>query len=100
MIKSAPQAPRMNVHCERVIGTIRRELLDRILITGGSHARQVLKNYEDHYNHTDPTRPATNYHPKPGSTPPQYTTSTPADRAAPASSAASSTSTDRSLGQQ
>ncbi|MEO6089590.1 MAG: integrase core domain-containing protein [Umezawaea sp.] len=50
IIKSAPQAPRMNAHCERVIGTIRRELLDHVLITGESHARQVLKTYEDHYN--------------------------------------------------
>lgn len=35
IIKSAPQAPRMNAHCERVIGTIRRELLDHTLILGG-----------------------------------------------------------------
>ncbi|WP_211348308.1 integrase core domain-containing protein [Saccharothrix texasensis] len=50
MIKSAPQAPRMNAHCERVIGTIRRELLDHILITGEAPARHVLKTYEHHYN--------------------------------------------------
>ncbi|ONI92833.1 integrase [Saccharothrix sp. ALI-22-I] len=54
VIKSAPQAPRMNAHCERVIGTIRRELLDHILITGESHAHQVLKTYEDHYNRHRP----------------------------------------------
>ncbi|WP_219910817.1 integrase core domain-containing protein [Saccharothrix carnea] len=44
----------MNAHCERVIGTIRRELLDHILITGETHARQVLKTYEDHYNRHRP----------------------------------------------
>ncbi|WP_246107766.1 transposase [Saccharothrix saharensis] len=54
VIKSAPQAPRMNAHCERVIGTIRRELLDHILITGESHAHQVLKTCEDHYNRHRP----------------------------------------------
>nr|WP_158853123.1 integrase core domain-containing protein [Saccharothrix deserti] len=54
MITSAPQAPRMNTHCERVIGTIRREVLDHILITGESHARQVLKTYEAHYNRHRP----------------------------------------------
>ncbi|GAA1312177.1 hypothetical protein GCM10009634_79970 [Saccharothrix xinjiangensis] len=54
VIKSAPQAPRMNAHCERVIGTIRRELLDHILITGEAHARHVLKTYEDHYNRHRP----------------------------------------------
>jgi hypothetical protein len=48
IIKSAPQAPRMNAHCERVIGTIRRELLDHILITGEAHARRLLATYEDH----------------------------------------------------
>ncbi|MEU0878364.1 integrase core domain-containing protein [Lentzea sp. NPDC005914] len=50
VIKSAPQAPRMNAHCERIIGTIRREILDHILITGEAHARQVLAAYEIHYN--------------------------------------------------
>ncbi|MCC8251548.1 integrase core domain-containing protein [Saccharothrix luteola] len=54
IIKSAPQAPRMNAHCERVIGTIRRELLDHILIMGEAHARQVLTTYEDHYNRHRP----------------------------------------------
>jgi transposase len=54
VITSAPQAPRMNAHCERVIGTIRRELLDHILIIGETHARQVLKTYEDHYNRHRP----------------------------------------------
>ncbi|MFJ6677450.1 integrase core domain-containing protein [Actinosynnema sp. NPDC091369] len=54
MINSAPQAPRMNAHCERVIGTIRRELLDHILILDETHADQVLKIYEDHYNRHRP----------------------------------------------
>ncbi|XVS61829.1 integrase core domain-containing protein [Actinosynnema sp. CA-299493] len=45
VIKSAPQAPRMNAYCERVIGTIRRELLDHILITGEGYARQILTTY-------------------------------------------------------
>ncbi|WP_228122605.1 transposase [Saccharothrix syringae] len=54
IIKSAPQAPRMNAHCERATGTIRREALDHILITGESHARHVLNTYEDHYNRHRP----------------------------------------------
>ena len=44
----------MNAHCERAIGTLRRELLDHILILGEAHARQVLKTYEDHYNRHRP----------------------------------------------
>jgi hypothetical protein len=54
VVKSAPQAPRMNAHCERVIGTIRHELLDHILILGEAHARQVLRTFEDHYNRHRP----------------------------------------------
>jgi putative transposase len=54
VIKSAPQAPRMNAYCERVIGTIRREVLDHILITGQAHARQVLAAYQTHYNNHRP----------------------------------------------
>ncbi|MFE9751123.1 integrase core domain-containing protein [Saccharothrix saharensis] len=69
IIEGAPQAPRMNAHCERVIGTIRRELLDHILITGEAHARHVLKTYEHHYNRHRPHQardqlsPETQQHP-------------------------------------
>ncbi len=50
ILKSAPQAPRMNAHCERVIGSIRREAVDRVLIMDEAHARHVLADYERHYN--------------------------------------------------
>ncbi|WP_405649697.1 transposase [Streptomyces sp. NBC_01386] len=56
MLLSAPRAPRMNAHCERVIGTIRREARDRVLILGESHARKVLTDYQDHYNGRRPHR--------------------------------------------
>jgi hypothetical protein len=32
IIKTPPQAPRANAVCERMVGTLRRELLDRVLI--------------------------------------------------------------------
>ena len=54
VITSAPQAPRMNAHCERIIGTIRRELLDHILIISEAHTRRILTTYEDHYNRHRP----------------------------------------------
>ncbi|MGW2939599.1 integrase core domain-containing protein [Streptomyces sp. NPDC001156] len=54
VIKSAPQAPRMNAHCERVIGSLRREVLDHILVMGEAHARQVLAAYQRHHNEHRP----------------------------------------------
>lgn len=50
VIKTPPQVPRANAICERVIGTLRRELLDRILILGSRHLRRVLDEYVIHYN--------------------------------------------------
>jgi transposase len=56
ILKSAPRAPRMNAHCERVIGSIRREALDHVLIMNEAHARHVLAAYERHYNEHRPHR--------------------------------------------
>ena len=44
----------MNAVCERLVGTIRRELLDRVLILGGAHLRAVLAEYQAHYNMARP----------------------------------------------
>ncbi|WSE01437.1 transposase [Streptomyces sp. NBC_01474] len=40
----------MNAHCEKVIGTLRREALDHLLIWNEFHARHVLHEYARHYN--------------------------------------------------
>jgi hypothetical protein len=40
----------MNAICERVNGTHRRELLDRILVVGERHLALVLREYLIHYN--------------------------------------------------
>ena len=45
-----PKTPRMNVICERVIGTLRHELLDRTLILGERHLALVLREYVIHYD--------------------------------------------------
>jgi putative transposase len=50
IITTLPRTPRMNAICERVIGTLRRELLDRILIVGERHLALVLREYLIHYN--------------------------------------------------
>jgi transposase InsO family protein len=46
----APRSPWQNGHMERVIGTVRRECLDRMLIFGESHLRQILTLYASYYN--------------------------------------------------
>ncbi|WP_405385181.1 integrase core domain-containing protein [Streptomyces milbemycinicus] len=50
----APRAPRMNTPCERVIGSIRREVLDHVLILGEDHAQQALAVYQSHHNEHRP----------------------------------------------
>jgi putative transposase len=50
IITTLPKTPRMNAICERVIGTLRRESLDRILILGERHLALVLGEYAVHYN--------------------------------------------------
>jgi len=50
VITTLPRTPRMNAICERVIGTLRRELLDRTLILGERHLAVVLREYVAHYN--------------------------------------------------
>ncbi len=44
----------MNAICERLVGTLRRELLDRMLILGESHLRTVLAEYQAHYSTARP----------------------------------------------
>jgi putative transposase len=54
ILRTAVRAPRMNATCERLVGTLRRELLDRILILGEAHLRAVLAEYQTHYNTARP----------------------------------------------
>jgi len=54
ILRTAVQAPRMNAICERLVGTLRRELLDRVLILGEAHLRAILTEYQVHYNTARP----------------------------------------------
>ncbi|CAM5301277.1 hypothetical protein GCM10010266_57330 [Streptomyces griseomycini] len=49
-LKPAPRSPRMNAHCERAIGTLRREFPDHPLILNEAHARRALDAYVPHCN--------------------------------------------------
>src|SRR5450755_1490850 len=56
ILASPPQAPKANAICERIIGTLRRELFDRLLIVNEHHLRRVLTEYMVHYNAARPHR--------------------------------------------
>jgi transposase InsO family protein len=46
----APASPWQNGFAERLIGSIRRECLDHIVILGEVHLRRILKSYAAYYN--------------------------------------------------
>ena len=54
ILRTAVQAPRLNAICERLTGTLRRELPDRTLILNEAHLRAVLAEYQEHYNTARP----------------------------------------------
>ena len=56
VIRSAVQAPRM-IRPGALVGTCRRELLDRTLLGNQRHLITVLREYEDFYNPTGPPDP-------------------------------------------
>ena len=48
-LRTPVQAPRANADAERWVGTVRREVLDRMLIVGCRQLQLVLAEYADHY---------------------------------------------------
>ena len=46
----AAASPWQNSFVERLIGSIRRECLDHLIVLGEAHLRRILKNYADYYN--------------------------------------------------
>jgi transposase InsO family protein len=48
----SPRSPWQNAYVERLIGSLRRECLDHVLIFGERHLRRVLKSYCVYYNET------------------------------------------------
>jgi len=47
---TAPRSPWQNGHVERLIGSMRRESLDHVIVFGEAHLRRVLKTYASYYN--------------------------------------------------
>jgi len=56
IVNTPVRAPRANATAERFVGTIRRELLDRLLIINQRHAAAVLHEFEHHYKSHRPHR--------------------------------------------
>jgi putative transposase len=56
VLRTPVRAPRANAYAERWIGTVRREVLDRMLIFGCRQLQSVLAEYADHYNIHRPHR--------------------------------------------
>src|SRR5229473_3192666 len=46
----APSSPWQNGFAERMIGSIRRECLDHVIVSGEANLRRILKSYADYYN--------------------------------------------------
>jgi len=49
-VVTAPRSPWQNAYVERVIGSIRRECLDQIVVVNERHLRRVLFSYVDYYH--------------------------------------------------
>jgi transposase InsO family protein len=48
-VLTAPQSPWQNAYVERLIGSIRRECLDHVIVLNEAGLRRVLKSYFDYY---------------------------------------------------
>src|ERR1700704_4019318 len=46
----APRSPWQNAYVERLIGSIRRECLDHMIVFGEAHLRRILRGYAAYYN--------------------------------------------------
>src|SRR5256886_2583046 len=47
---TSPQSPWQNGYAERLIGSIRRECIDHVVVLGERHLRHVLLSYQQYYN--------------------------------------------------
>ena len=46
----APRSPWQSPYVERVIGTLRRECLDHVVVLGISHLRRIVRRYVSYYH--------------------------------------------------
>jgi putative transposase len=53
-VKTAPHSPWQNPYCERIIGSIRRDCLNHIIMLNEAHLKGILSDYFEYY-HRDRT---------------------------------------------
>ena len=80
VLRTPIRAPRANAIAERFIGTLRRECLDHLLITGPRHLAAVLREYIEHYNTHRPHRSLNQQPPARHAPPPRAATVRPLRR--------------------
>ena len=49
-VKTAPRSPWQNPYVERLIGTLRRECLDHMVVLNETHLRRLLRDYLAYYH--------------------------------------------------
>jgi putative transposase len=54
VLRTPVRAPQANAHCERLVGTVRRECLDFLIPLSERHLRMMLKEWVCHYNQARP----------------------------------------------
>ncbi|WP_256334455.1 integrase core domain-containing protein [Lentzea albidocapillata] len=64
-MKIPPRCPRSNCYAERFVGTVRREVTDRLLIINERYLESVLNRYVSHYNQRRPHRALHHSPPRP-----------------------------------
>ena len=50
----APRSPWQNPYCERMIGSIRRDCLDHVIVLNDRHLHRILSDYFDYYHNSRP----------------------------------------------
>lgn len=54
VLRTPIKAPRANAICERLLGSVRRECLNQLMIVSEQHLRRVLKDYVAYFNQSRP----------------------------------------------
>ena len=49
-VKTAPRSPWKNPYAERLIGSIRRECLDHVIVFNERSLKRILRSYIDYYH--------------------------------------------------